>query len=948
MADAQVAAWLRHAGLSRFSPRFAAALVSAPIFLQLSAADLDALGVDLPADRKRLADLIADLRRAAPARPRPRPERRLSRANSLSAAAMRRDPPPARARVTVCVRKRPLSRKETAAGDRDVVSVQPDAAALCVHELREKVDLTKYVDTHPFAFDRVFAEHAPNAAVYDGTARPLVDTLFAGGRATCFAYGQTGAGKTFTMAGDGPENPGLYTLAVRDVFNRIRRTESELWHKAEAEGLEDFEPPDPVQVWISFFEIYASKLHDLLNRSAKLECREDSNSEVQIVGLSHRLCEVEEDVLAYIEEGSAARSTGVTGANDDSSRSHAVFQIELRHPPAATVQADASTTMRENLLRNTRSRTAAAIEAKRGAEIGRLCFIDLAGSERGSDTASSTRQTRLEGAEINKSLLALKECIRAMDQRKDHTPFRGSKLTQVLKASFTGKNCSTVMIANISPASSNVEHTLNTLRYSDRVKEIKKDRVASASPTVLEAPGNKPLGSRRATFSHGIGLRAGRSTLGTTPLRTTQRQASFDVDRSEEGKGFPEPPALERKPSKTQNILTQPDKPLENSEGSRSILRTNSRGRKTLLRSRSRDAEKRSQDSSPEALEEQKATKKARETRLARRCTSRTPSLIPSRASLGSVGLSRSDLQLPMKAKEDKVLGGTSTTVKASPLSNLSQPSGMENRPPSEGLSRNQTVSVDIPESQASVAPIPTAAQTVSVAIESRRVQVEVDEAGSNESEQRATDLSQEQNTAAVEPDKEALKSRTQRRRATKAGNAAESAMKYYMTNNKDELPEEDLLFPSSDNLVDEATAAVQQRLCAASIAETDLEPVRGPIKTRSQAAAAAVKAHSVRNTAEAGTSPPTSSDDSLTPSFSTDTTKTTSSGQPEALKKVIRFHHVQIEELMRLTESDVALVNAAEKGDMDADEYALKLKLNLSQKMDIVRTLQSKLELLE
>ncbi|CAN8071260.1 unnamed protein product, partial [Agarophyton chilense] len=544
----QVALWLRGAGLSRYQPRFRAAQLTPPRFLALSAPDLDALGVDGPADRKRLADLIADLRRAARLPPVPMmpsssslssssPSPTLSSSPSplslplpstaaasphsalaTSAAAARSalrssasrsfapssssssssSSPPA-PRVTVCVRKRPLSRKERAMRDRDVVTVNVPEASLCVHELREKVDLTKHVVTHPFSFDRVFNEHISNTAVYHNTAKPLVDTLFTGGRGTCFAYGQTGAGKTFTMAGDGADNPGLYTLAVRDVFDRIRAMEAEEWRVASEQGIDDFEPSDPPQVWIGFFEIYASRLQDLLNSSSKLECREDGNNQVQIVGLAQRLCEVEEDVLACIDEGSAVRSTGVTGANDDSSRSHAVFQIELRHPPAHAAPRDASYAMRETLLGTSRARQQAT-----GAEIGRLCFIDLAGSERGSDTANSTKQTRMEGAEINKSLLALKECIRAMDKKKDHTPFRGSKLTQVLKASFIGRNCKTVMIANISPASANVEHTLNTLRYSDRVKEIKRER--AQSPPQSDA--GCRLGARRATLSHGLGLRA--------------------------------------------------------------------------------------------------------------------------------------------------------------------------------------------------------------------------------------------------------------------------------------------------------------------------------------------------------------------------------------------------------------------------------------------------------
>ena len=103
---------------------------------------------------------------------------------------------------------------------------------------------------------------------------------------------------------------------------------------------------------------------------------------------------------------------------------------------------------------------------------GKMSFIDLAGSERGADVKDFDKQTRFDGAEINKSLLALKECIRALDQDRNYTPFRGSKLTLVLKDSFVGK-CKTVMIGNISPTLNNCEHTLNTLRYADRVKELK-------------------------------------------------------------------------------------------------------------------------------------------------------------------------------------------------------------------------------------------------------------------------------------------------------------------------------------------------------------------------------------------------------------------------------------------------------------------------------------------
>jgi len=147
------------------------------------------------------------------------------------------------------------------------------------------------------------------------------------------------------------------------------------------------------------------------------------------------------ELMNLITLGLSSRTTGVTGANVDSSRSHAILQICMKD-----VQ---------------------------GRLQGKISFIDLAGSERAADTIDQDKQTRLDGAEINKSLLALKECIRALDQDKRHTPFRGSKLTLVLKDSFVG-NCRTLMIANISPTAGCSEHTLNTLRYADRVKELKK------------------------------------------------------------------------------------------------------------------------------------------------------------------------------------------------------------------------------------------------------------------------------------------------------------------------------------------------------------------------------------------------------------------------------------------------------------------------------------------
>ncbi|EPY82746.1 kinesin family member 24 [Camelus ferus] len=214
------------------------------------------------------------------------------------------------------------------------------------------------------------------------------------GNATCFAYGQTGAGKTYTMIGT-HQNPGLYALAAKDIFRQLEVTQ----------------PRRHLFVWISFYEIYCGQLYDLLNRRKRLFAREDSKHVVQIVGLRELQVDTVQLLLEVILKGSKERSTGATGVNADSSRSHAVIQIQIKDSAKRT--------------------------------FGRISFIDLAGSERAADARDSDRQTKMEGAEINQSLLA------------------------VLKDSFIG-NAKTCMIANISPSHVATEHTLNTLRYADR------------------------------------------------------------------------------------------------------------------------------------------------------------------------------------------------------------------------------------------------------------------------------------------------------------------------------------------------------------------------------------------------------------------------------------------------------------------------------------------------
>ncbi|XP_023261244.1 kinesin-like protein KIF2C isoform X1 [Seriola lalandi dorsalis] len=334
-------------------------------------------------------------------------------------------------RICVCVRKRPLNKQELNRKEIDVVSV-PGNGSLLVHEPKQKVDLTKYLDNQVFHFDYSFDETTTNDLVYKFTAKPLVQSIFEGCMATCFAYGQTGSGKTHTMGGDftGKQQnsaKGIYALAARDVFTYLN-------HRR-------YNSLD-LSAYVSFFEIYNGKVYDLLNKKAKLRVLEDDRQQVQVVGLEEVYVTTAEEVIRMIQAGSACRTSGQTSANANSSRSHAVLQIVLR-------RNDRATTLH-----------------------GKFSLVDLAGNERGTDVSSNDRSTLVETAEINRSLLALKECIRSLGKNSDHIPFRMSTLTKVLRDSFIGEKSRTCMIAMVSPGMASCEYTMNTLRYADRVKEL--------------------------------------------------------------------------------------------------------------------------------------------------------------------------------------------------------------------------------------------------------------------------------------------------------------------------------------------------------------------------------------------------------------------------------------------------------------------------------------------
>jgi kinesin family protein 2/24 len=318
-------------------------------------------------------------------------------------------------KIIVSVRKRPLFTKEKEAGENDCITCANPK--MYIHECKLRVDgITKYVDNQSFAFDNAFSEKDETTEFYRYSIQPLIPLLYSKGTVTCFAYGQTGSGKTYTMVS-------VQKSAIEDLFS-IQPTSMELSYS------------------MSYFEIYGNKLYDLLNERNPLIVLEDKNQIIQIQGLSEKPAEDPEDMMKLMEKANALRTTHATTANDTSSRSHSICHILIK-------------------------------DKKTMKLIGKLSLVDLAGSERAQDCQSNDRVRRLEGAEINKSLLALKECIRGLDTKDAHIPFRASKLTMVLRDSFVGKSdkIRIVMIACISPGSSSSDHTLNTLRYAERLKE---------------------------------------------------------------------------------------------------------------------------------------------------------------------------------------------------------------------------------------------------------------------------------------------------------------------------------------------------------------------------------------------------------------------------------------------------------------------------------------------
>ncbi|KAL2478818.1 ATP binding microtubule motor family protein [Forsythia ovata] len=335
----------------------------------------------------------------------------------------------ANGRILVFGRLRPVAKKEREAGSKCCVRIVNKRDIYLTEFANENDYLRlKRLRGRHFTFDASFPDSTTQQEVYSKTTAGLVEAVLQGRNGSVFCYGATGAGKTFTMLGT-MDNPGVMVLAIKDLFSKIR--------------LRSFEGNHTVH--LSYLEVYNETVRDLLAPGRPLVLREDKQG-IVAAGLTQYRAYSTDEVMALLQQGNLNRTTEPTRANETSSRSHAILQVVVEYQVKGASG---------NVVNR----------------VGKLSLIDLAGSERAIATDQRTLRS-LEGANINRSLLALSSCINALVEGKKHIPYRNSKLTQLLKDSLGGA-CNTVMIANISPSSLSFGETQNTLHWADRAKEIR-------------------------------------------------------------------------------------------------------------------------------------------------------------------------------------------------------------------------------------------------------------------------------------------------------------------------------------------------------------------------------------------------------------------------------------------------------------------------------------------
>eukprot|EP00927_Polykrikos_kofoidii_P017676 TRINITY_DN18073_c0_g1_i1.p1 TRINITY_DN18073_c0_g1~~TRINITY_DN18073_c0_g1_i1.p1 ORF type:complete len:884 (-),score=203.21 TRINITY_DN18073_c0_g1_i1:90-2741(-) len=294
------------------------------------------------------------------------------------------------------------------------------------------------------------SEYADQRYVFDVFGKQVLDNAWAGFHCCLFAYGQTGSGKSYSMVGYAA-NKGIVPISCEEIFARIDKNNI---------------PEKTYEVTCSMIEIYNESLQDLLvlpeDRPRKgLEIRESKLLGIYIEGVTKRPVQSYEEIRRTIDEATEHRTVGATLMNATSSRAHTVVTIQFKQ-----VQM---------------------VSGKPSEKVSMINLVDLAGSEKAGQTGAAGDRLK-EGAAINKSLSALGNVIEKLAQRSGGKrnviiPYRDSKLTRLLQNALGGSS-KTIMICALSPASSNYEETLSTLRYADRAKKIKNTAIVNENPQV--------------------------------------------------------------------------------------------------------------------------------------------------------------------------------------------------------------------------------------------------------------------------------------------------------------------------------------------------------------------------------------------------------------------------------------------------------------------------------
>ncbi|PMD21318.1 kinesin heavy chain [Hyaloscypha hepaticicola] len=340
--------------------------------------------------------------------------------------------------IKVVARFRPQNRTEIELGGQPIVEF--DSEDTCRLDSKEA--------SGAFTFDRVFDMNSRQKDVFDFSIKSTVDDILNGYNGTVFAYGQTGAGKSYTMMGtdiDNDEGRGVIPRIVEQIFASILSSPGSIEYT----------------VRVSYMEIYMERIRDLLApHNDNLPVHEEKNRGVYVKGLLEIYVSSVQEVYEVMRRGGSARAVASTNMNAESSRSHSIFVITITQKNVETGSAKS----------------------------GQLFLVDLAGSEKVGKTGASG-QTLEEAKKINKSLSALGMVINNLtDGKSSHIPYRDSKLTRILQESLGG-NSRTTLIINCSPSSYNDAETLSTLRFGMRAKAIKNKAKINAeiSPAELKA-----------------------------------------------------------------------------------------------------------------------------------------------------------------------------------------------------------------------------------------------------------------------------------------------------------------------------------------------------------------------------------------------------------------------------------------------------------------------------